>query len=512
MIRALTRHPHIFERGEDVVTELVKRVGLSIVPYSAEILQDELRRLVETVHWVKTRSGALEERPKDPPLPLARTILAKPDRVGFRKLDAIITAPTLRLDGSLLADPGYDARTGLFYAPDGDFPEIEERPDAATIKAAIKTLFAPVSLYQFANDDDKATYFAAVLTAVLRRMFSLAPGFMGDAALGRTGKTKLLQVIAMMAARPALLTVSPYTGDNEETRKSITAGLRSGTPVLFTDNVVGTMRSSAWEAVLTAPGGIWSDRILGESRKASYKTNALMLFTGNNCVLADNLCERILTIKIVTKDEAPHLRQFVFDPVEVASETRPQMIAAALTLLRGFISAGKPRQTADRLGSFEQWDSLIRQCAIWLGLGDPIANIGRMRAHDPDSDRLLQFLTAVWQLKGSEPWTVAEIREMAHYRSGLSEVVESIAPNARSISNMLGSWLREKRDGWKGGMRIVEAGLNRQNARRWQIEGQPEEALERENFDLEAEKRRENEELMRSYGENVDLSAKKSKN
>jgi len=66
-------------------------------------------------------------------------------------------------------------------------------------------------------------------------------------------------------------------------------------------------------------------------------------------VLADNLCERILTIKIVTKDEAPHLRQFVFDPVEVASETRPQMIAAALTLLRGFISAGKPRQTADRL-------------------------------------------------------------------------------------------------------------------------------------------------------------------
>ena len=114
------------------------------------------------------------------------------------------------------------------------------------------------------------------------------------------------------------------------------------------------------------------------------------------------------------------------------------MIAAALTLLRGFISAGKPRQTADRLGSFEQWDSLVRQCVIWLGLGDPIANIGRMRAHDPDSDRLLQFLTAVWRFKGSEPWTVAEIREMARYKHGLSDVIEGISVNARSTLNMLG--------------------------------------------------------------------------
>ena len=263
-------------------------------------------------------------------------------------------------------------------------------------------------------------------------------------------------------------------------------------------------------ASLSAPGGVWSDRILGETRKASYKTNALMLFTGNNCVLADNLCERILTIKIITEDEEPHLRQFVFDPVEVASDTRPQMIAAALTLLRGFISAGKPRQTADRLGSFEQWDSLVRQCVIWLGLGDPIANIGRMRAHDPDSDRLLQFLTAVWRLKGSEPWTVAEILEMARYRNGLSDVIEGISANARSASNMLGYWLREKRDAWKGGMRIVEAGLDRGKVRLWQIEGRPEEALERENFDLEAEKRREKEELMQFYDLDADFSARKS--
>jgi len=99
-----------------------------------------------------------------------------------------------------------------------------------------------------------------------------------------------------------------------------------------------------------------------------------------------------------------------------------------------------------------------------------------MRAHDPDSDRLLQFLTAVWRLKGSEPWTAAEIREMAPYRDGSSEVIEGISANARSSLNVLNYWLREKRDAWKGGMRIVEAGMNRGKVRLWRIEGGPEEA------------------------------------
>ena len=88
----------------------------------------------------------------------------------------------------------------------------------------------------------------------------------------------------------------------------------------------------------------------------------------------------------------------------------------------------------------------------------------------------------------------AEIREMARYRDGLSEVIEGISANARSSLNVLNYWLREKRDAWKGGMRIVEAGLDRGKVRLWRIEGRPEEALERENFDLEAEKRREMEE------------------
>ena len=66
MIRALALHPYIFERGEDVPTELVKRVGLSIVPYSAETLQDELRRLVETVTMVQTQSGYEERRRTHP--------------------------------------------------------------------------------------------------------------------------------------------------------------------------------------------------------------------------------------------------------------------------------------------------------------------------------------------------------------------------------------------------------------------------------------------------------------
>ena len=55
-------------------------------------------------------------------------------------------------------------------------------------------------------------------------------------------------------------------------------------------------------------------------------------------------------------------------------------------VLRGFIRAGQPRLTPDRLASFELWDDLVRQCVLWLAreniaaLGDPAASIASAKS------------------------------------------------------------------------------------------------------------------------------------
>jgi putative DNA primase/helicase len=58
----------------------------------------------------------------DPPLQLVRMVLARDRRWAFPRVGGIITTPTLRCDGSLLATAGYDARSELYLLPGLQLP------------------------------------------------------------------------------------------------------------------------------------------------------------------------------------------------------------------------------------------------------------------------------------------------------------------------------------------------------------------------------------------------------
>jgi len=53
----------------------------------------------------------------DPPLRHVRVILASERRWRFPHVTGVITTPTLRPDGSLLAEPGYDPETEIYLLP-----------------------------------------------------------------------------------------------------------------------------------------------------------------------------------------------------------------------------------------------------------------------------------------------------------------------------------------------------------------------------------------------------------
>ena len=64
----------------------------------------------------------------------------------MRELRGVITAPTLRPDGSLLDGPGYDSATGLLLKA-GRFSPVNLKPTHQDLRAAFATLWEPFKLF-----------------------------------------------------------------------------------------------------------------------------------------------------------------------------------------------------------------------------------------------------------------------------------------------------------------------------------------------------------------------------
>jgi putative DNA primase/helicase len=108
------------------------------------------------------------------------------------------------------------------------------------------------------------------------------------------------------------------------------------------------------------------------------------------------MLRRGLTGHLDAGEEKPWEREFDSeDPAVVFKRDRAKLVAAALTVLRGYIVAGKPRQKAKPLGGFEGWCRTVRDALLWLGAADPCLTIDSARKADPAEQRRAAVL-AQW--------------------------------------------------------------------------------------------------------------------
>jgi hypothetical protein len=115
--------------------------------------------------------------PKDCPSKVAQQYLA---RSGFWKLPAltgVVEAPTLRPDGTIFDEPGYDEATGLFLYSDPTWPDMPAKPTRRQAEDALGLLREPFSQFPFVGEQDLAVLIAAILTALERRLLPTAPIF-----------------------------------------------------------------------------------------------------------------------------------------------------------------------------------------------------------------------------------------------------------------------------------------------------------------------------------------------
>lgn len=405
----------------------------------------------------------------DCPLRIADTYLARDGLWRLPVLTGIISAPTLRADGSLLNQPGYDAATGLLYDPQGGFfPAIPAHPDRGLALSALRFLRGVIETFPFVTGADRAVALSGMLTAAIRRSLPSAPLHGFNAPTAGSGKSLLVDIASMIVSgRPAAVIAQGKT--EEEMEKRLGAALIAGDPLISIDNCEIGLGGELLCQVLTQP--MLKVRLLGKSLNIEVPSTAAVFATGNNLTMVGDMTRRAIRCTLDAGVERPELREFDRDPVATVAATRGDYVAAALTILRAFHLAGRPQQTTP-LGSFTEWSRWVRDGLIWLGEADPCATMEEVRGADPKLEALTTVIEQWHTHLGSRRVSVKEVIDVATdqapglYTRGefinpeFREALLAVAGDGGAISGRrLGKWLSANQGRIVNTMRIIPDGI-----------------------------------------------------
>ncbi len=290
-------------------------------------------------------------------------------------------------------------------------------PSNQQLLDAFQTLWESFQHFPFVSPDDSAGALAAMLTAIQRPVLPTAPAFSFNSHVAGSGKSYLAKAISWLSGNEP--SEMPWSTETEEQRKRLTAALLHGQSSVLIDNVNGMLDSDTLCSILT--GESYQDRRLGFSENLKLSTRTLFLITGNNVTVIKDLWRRVIVATIDHGIEKPSKKNFPFSPVARVRENWLKYRISGLTILAAYIAAGSPRMTTDSVGSFEVWDSQIRQCVLWLGklecllsdavpqLGDPINLLEQSYINDPEFESLAQLLPLWYERYQDRTKTIAEV-------------------------------------------------------------------------------------------------------
>jgi hypothetical protein len=432
-------------------------------------------------HWGKTRQGITYEVLDDPPPKVIKALLSMQNTRGLKPLDAVITAPTLRRDGSVISALGYDAASCIYIDVGRPLALIPIYPSELQVREALCYLMTPFKDFAFCSPLDRSIMLSALLTACLRPILPTAPGFGFDAPVQGSGKSLLAACVGVLATG-TVPTVWPHTAgrDDEEVRKRIFTALRQGSRAIVWDNVTGLFDSASLASALTSPQ--FTDRVLGKSESLTVPNRALFMMTGNNLCLAGDMPRRILNCRINPDTETPFNRSFDLDPLAYVTVNRQRMVVAALTIVRGWLGSSqylfKNTMVAGRMASFELWDSLVRQPVAWVNAciavgeyADPMDAVIAAQVNDPEKDALNDLLIALQDEFGDDPFSAKDVVHTGIF-GAVSPIQEALTDicNGKPISSAksLGRVLKYREDKIVYGKSLNRA-ASIGNTSRWRI-------------------------------------------
>ncbi len=287
-----------------------------------------------------------------------------------------------------------------------------------------------------------------------------------------SGKSYLCELITAFAT-PQRGTPTTFPSDDEECRKMLLAELLRAPAVIEFDNLTGDLL--AYKSLCTAlTSEFMSGRILGVSKTATVGTRVLFLSSGNNVGPVQDMTRRCLTIRLDPGCEIPAARNFARpDLVRDVLRERGRYVSAALTIVRAWLAADRPKTACKSMAGYADWSNLCRQPLLWLGCADPAASVFEAMAEDPDRETLGRLLTAWHTTFGKTPVMVRDALKQAALpgeQQELSEVLRDIAEERGEINRRkLGWWIKRHSNRIVDGRRFVRASGNR-SAEAWQVD------------------------------------------
>lgn len=467
---ALTGHPNLYQRKGALVqivydsqTENGRRIGrLAGAPRIRTVPQPWLlEKMQSSASWVKAKRDKLVDA--DVPTWAAEFAIAREGWTQFDHLVGVSEVPILRADGTIVEAPGFDASTGMMYAPNADYPAVPQCPTRAQALASLGRILDLVVDFPFATPAHKSAWLAALLTPFTRSAFhGPAPFFLIDANNKGTGKGKLADIIAKIYSGRDFARC-PQTDDPEEERKRITTMAIEGDNMVLFDDIT-RLGGKALDAALTATS--WKERVLGSSVSSGELPLMINWYgTGNNVTIREDISRRVLHIRLDTHLERPEERTGFHhaDLMGYVDAHRAELAADCLTILRAFVVDGRPAQQLAPWGSFERWSDLVRGCVVWLGLDDPgEVRQGLREASDSTTEAMGAFLRG-WQmtagmLEMSASDMAAKLRDAdSRAYQDFRNAIEELRPKrggAEPSAAELGAILRKVRGRTIGGRRI----------------------------------------------------------
>jgi len=394
--------------------------------------------------WLRHDASSNKWLSTTPPVDVLRAVQSDGEWRGLPALRYVTDTPTMRPDGTILQDEGYDAESGIFFAPStAKFPRVADKPTKAQAAAAAQRLLALFTDFPFASPAGPSAVLASAMSIIARPAIDgPCPLFLIDATTAGTGKSLLCDAVCLIATGQIPPKRSQLGKDEEEVRKTITSVLAGGRSLCVLDNAT-RLGSPSFDALLTSQ--IWEDRILGRTGMVRLPAATVWLVNGNNIRFKGDTARRTVHIRLESTEADPENRTgfAIPDLPGHCRRSHPALVVDCLTILRGFVASGGWTAKGTPWGSFESWAALVAGALAWVGLPSPMD--ARAKEQNEDADEVLPMLTALCDELSTlhpEPFTIRALLselygdpEAAPLAAGLGDslrsILEEIAPPMR---------------------------------------------------------------------------------
>jgi putative DNA primase/helicase len=474
LVRPLWRWERTGEGDREALTSWLQELKISTL---GDIVAHHAAKF-QKLHKTKTDEEWIDI---NPPKAVIEQLIDNEDW-AFSTLKGIINTPTMKPDGSLLTEPGYDNITQLYYLPSSDIklPPIPERPAKADAQAALARLNGLLKNFPFEGENEKkktspsrSVALAGIMTTVLRGALPTAvPLFAIVGTESRTGKTYLVTLISLIAMGHVPISQGG-SEKKEELEKRIETAALAGRPILHLNNLPnGMVVESERLSELSTEGAVYIRTLGRHEERLCDCRGTTMFLNGNNILMAADLVLRTATCRLNPQREDPETKEYDSPtPTELVRRDRSRYLADVFIIARAFLAAGCPKQDRKIVAGFDDWSRFIQQTLIWLGQDDPLKDMDMMRGMDPKEEELQRLLNTLKKyhnkLKGK--FTVADCTELAeetaHRKDGSrffvhEDLRELMYQHGKIDGQHFGRLLMRNRDrireGWQ--VRIAPAG------------------------------------------------------